>query len=87
MSAQVDADFREFMHGRWPAMVRLAYALTGGQGHAEDVAQAAFARACASWPKVRRTENPEGYEPGGTVVSRSGRAACAVRWDSVSILK
>jgi RNA polymerase sigma-70 factor (sigma-E family) len=61
MSAQLDAEFRDFMHGRWPAMVRLAYALTGDQGHAEDVAQAAFARAYASWPKVRRTENPEGY--------------------------
>src|SRR5581483_11982094 len=54
MSAQLDAEFREFMHGRWPAMVRLAYALTGDQGHAEDVAQTAFARAYASWPKVRR---------------------------------
>lgn len=61
MSAQLDTEFREFMHSRWPAMVRLAYALTGDQGHAEDVAQAAFARAYASWPKVRRTENPEGY--------------------------
>jgi DNA-directed RNA polymerase specialized sigma24 family protein len=35
-------------------MVRLAYALTGDQGYAEDVAQAAFARAYASWPKVSR---------------------------------
>jgi RNA polymerase sigma-70 factor (sigma-E family) len=61
MSAQLDSEFREFMHSRWPAMVRLAYVLTGDQGHAEDVAQAAFARAYASWPKVRRTENPEGY--------------------------
>ncbi len=61
MSAQLDTEFREFMHSRWPAMVRLAYVLTGDLGHAEDVAQAAFARAYASWPKVRRTENPEGY--------------------------
>jgi len=61
VSEALDAEFREFMHGRWPAMVRLAYALTGDQGHAEDVAQAAFARAYASWPKVRRTENPEAY--------------------------
>ena len=59
MSEALDAEFREFMHGRWPAMVRLAYALTGDQGHAEDVAQAAFARAYAAWPKVRRTGNPE----------------------------
>src|SRR5437773_925806 len=61
MSAQLDEEFRDFMHGRWPAMVRLAYALTGDQGHAEDVAPAAFARAYASWPKVRRTGNPEAY--------------------------
>ena len=38
-------EFREYMHGRWPSMVRLAYGLTGDQGHAEDVAAAAFARA------------------------------------------
>jgi DNA-directed RNA polymerase specialized sigma24 family protein len=56
-----DEEFRDFMHARWPAMVRLAYALTGDQGHAEDVAQAAFARAYASWPRVRGTGDPEGY--------------------------
>ena len=61
MSAQPDAEFGDFMQARWPAMVRLAYALTGDQGHAEDVAQTAFARAYASWPKVRRTGNPEAY--------------------------
>jgi RNA polymerase sigma-70 factor (sigma-E family) len=61
MRAQLDEEFRDFMHGRWPAMVRLAYALTGDQGHAEDVAQTAFARTYASWPKVRRTGNPEAY--------------------------
>jgi RNA polymerase sigma-70 factor (sigma-E family) len=61
MRAQLDEEFRDFMHGRWPAMVRLAYALTADQGHAEDVAQTAFARAYASWPKVRRTGNPDAY--------------------------
>src|SRR6266700_3445335 len=59
MNAQLDGEFRDFMHARWPAMVRLAYVLTGDQGHAEDVAQTAFARAYASWPNVRRTGNPE----------------------------
>ena len=38
MSAKLDGEFRDFMHARWPAMVRLAYGLTGDQGHAEDVA-------------------------------------------------
>ncbi len=45
MDERPGEEFREFMHGRWPSMVRLAYGLTGDQGHAEDVVQAAFARA------------------------------------------
>jgi RNA polymerase sigma-70 factor (sigma-E family) len=61
MNAQLDGEFREFMHARWPVMVRLAYGLTGDQGHAEDVAQAAFARAYASWPRVSRSGNPDAY--------------------------
>jgi RNA polymerase sigma-70 factor (sigma-E family) len=42
-------------------MVRLAYGLTGDLGHAEDVAQAAFARAYASWARVTRTGDPDAY--------------------------
>jgi RNA polymerase sigma-70 factor (sigma-E family) len=42
-------------------MVRLAYGLTGDQGHAEDLAQMAFARAYASWPRVIRAGNPDAY--------------------------
>jgi RNA polymerase sigma-70 factor (sigma-E family) len=61
VSAQSDEEFRDFMRGRWPAMVRLAYGLTGDQGHAEDVAQAAFARAYASWSRVARTGDPDAY--------------------------
>jgi RNA polymerase sigma-70 factor (sigma-E family) len=61
VNARLDGEFREFMHARWPTMVRLAYGLTGDQGHAEDVAQAAFARAYASWPRVRRSGDPNAY--------------------------
>ena len=61
MSAEWDEEFREFMRGRWPAMVRLAYGLTGDLGHAEDVAQGAFARAYASWARVARTGDPDAY--------------------------
>ena len=61
MSADSDEQFREFMRGRWPAMVRLAYGLTGDLGHAEDVAQAAFARAYASWARVAGTGDPDAY--------------------------
>ncbi|HVT70064.1 MAG TPA: SigE family RNA polymerase sigma factor [Trebonia sp.] len=61
MGAAPDEEFDSFMRGRWPAMVRLAYALTGDLGHAEDVAQAAFARAYASWGRVRRAGDPDAY--------------------------
>jgi RNA polymerase sigma-70 factor (sigma-E family) len=61
VSAESDEEFRDFMRGRWPAMVRLAYGLTGDLGHAEDVAQAAFARAYASWSRVARTGDPDAY--------------------------
>jgi RNA polymerase sigma-70 factor (sigma-E family) len=61
VSAESDEQFREFMRGRWPAMVRLAYGLTGDLGHAEDVAQAAFARAYASWARVAGTGDPDAY--------------------------
>src|SRR3984957_2159784 len=61
VSTGSDEEFDAFMRGRWPAMVRLAYALTGDAGHAEDLAQAAFARAYASWGRVRRAGNPDAY--------------------------
>src|SRR5580692_4567232 len=61
MSTGPDEVFGDFMRGRWPAMVRLAYALTGDTGHAEDLAQAAFARAYASWGRVRRAGDPDAY--------------------------
>jgi RNA polymerase sigma-70 factor (sigma-E family) len=56
-----DEEFRDFMRGRWSAMVRLAYTLTGDQGHAEDITQAAFASAYASWRRVRQAGDPDAY--------------------------
>jgi RNA polymerase sigma-70 factor (sigma-E family) len=56
-----DEEFDTFMRGRWPTMVRLAYGLTGDAGHAEDLAQAAFARAYASWGRVQRAGDPDAY--------------------------
>ena len=61
MSAESDEEFREFIRGRWAATVRLAYGLTGDTGHAEDVAQDAFARAYASWGRVSRAGDPQAY--------------------------
>ncbi len=44
MNAAGDAEFSDFMHGRWAQLVRLGYGLAGDLQTAEDLAQAAFAR-------------------------------------------
>ncbi|GAA1975099.1 SigE family RNA polymerase sigma factor [Catenulispora subtropica] len=56
-----DAEFRDFMLGRWPALVRFAYGLTGDRGHAEDLAQTALAKAYAGWGRVRAADDPDAY--------------------------
>jgi RNA polymerase sigma-70 factor (sigma-E family) len=56
-----DTEFSEYMHGRWTQLVRLGYGLTGDRQLAEDLAQTALARAYASWPRVRRSGNPDAY--------------------------
>jgi RNA polymerase sigma-70 factor (sigma-E family) len=56
-----DAEFSEYMHGRWTQLVRLGYGLTGDRQLAEDLAQTTLARAYASWPRVRRSGNPDAY--------------------------
>jgi RNA polymerase sigma-70 factor (sigma-E family) len=61
MNAAADAEFTDFMHGRWSQLVRLGYGLTGDRQLAEDLAQTAFAKAYASWGRVRRADNPDAY--------------------------
>jgi RNA polymerase sigma-70 factor (sigma-E family) len=56
-----EAEFSEFMQGRWPQLVRLGYLLTGDRGLAEDLAQTALARAFASWPRIRRAGDPDAF--------------------------
>jgi len=61
MDGTADAEFSDFMHGRWSGLVRLGFGLTGDLQLAEDLAQTAFARAYASWRRVRKADNPDAY--------------------------
>ncbi|GAA5047308.1 RNA polymerase sigma-70 factor (sigma-E family) [Thermocatellispora tengchongensis] len=59
MDAAAERRFREFVSARSPALMRLAYLLTGGDQHAaEDLLQAALTQTVAKW---RTVESPEAY--------------------------
>ncbi|MCD6638904.1 MAG: SigE family RNA polymerase sigma factor [Nocardioides sp.] len=56
-----DDEFSDYMAARQPAMLRLAYALTGESASAEDLVQVAFAKLYLSWDRVREREALDGY--------------------------
>ncbi|MFF5208595.1 SigE family RNA polymerase sigma factor [Streptosporangium sp. NPDC000396] len=59
MDAAEERRFREFVSARSPALMRLAYLLTGGDQHAaEDLLQAALAKTVMKW---RSVDAPEAY--------------------------
>ncbi|WP_027344697.1 SigE family RNA polymerase sigma factor [Hamadaea tsunoensis] len=52
--------FAEFAAARTPALIRVAYLLTGDQHSAEDLVQSALAKTYARWSRLRHAD-PEGY--------------------------
>jgi RNA polymerase sigma-70 factor (sigma-E family) len=56
-----ETEFAEFFAATWPRLFRAALAMTGDVGHAEDALQSAYAKAYASWNRVRGADHPEAY--------------------------
>jgi RNA polymerase sigma-70 factor (sigma-E family) len=54
-------DFREFVVARTPALLGMAYALTGDRGLAEDLLQTALLKTYNHWRTVRTSEHPDAY--------------------------
>ena len=54
-------DFDSWVAVRGPALLRLAYALTGNAADAEDVVQEALARALPRWERISRVEDVDAY--------------------------
>ena len=60
MDAEARARLEEFVTTRTPALIRLAYLLTGDQHAAEDLLQSALLKAARRWKHIRN-ENPDAY--------------------------
>jgi RNA polymerase sigma-70 factor (ECF subfamily) len=53
--------FDDFYRSEFPAVVGLAYALSGNRSGAEDLAQEAFLAAHRNWGRVREYDKPEAW--------------------------
>lgn len=62
-SRRVDTtpDFDEWVAVRGPALLRLAFVLTGNQADAEDVVQDALSRALPRWSRICRADDVDAY--------------------------
>ena len=54
-------EFDSWVAARGPAMLRLAYTLTGNTADAEDVVQDALSRALPRWDRISRVDNIDAY--------------------------
>ncbi|UYQ62195.1 SigE family RNA polymerase sigma factor [Streptomyces peucetius] len=61
MKSSTEADFRAFVVSRWPRMLRTAHLLTGHHHDAEDLVQAALAKAYVKWERIQGADDPDSY--------------------------
>ena len=54
-------DFDSWVTARGPALMRLAFALTGNRADAEDLVQEALSRALPKWNRIGRLKDPDAY--------------------------
>ena len=60
-SRTVVVDFDDWVAARGPALLRLAYVLTGSRSDAEDVVQDALSRALPRWSRISALDDPDAY--------------------------
>lgn len=58
---QQSVPFDGWVEARGPALLRLAYTLTGNTADAEDVVQEALARALPRWGRISRVDDVDAY--------------------------
>ena len=60
-SASPVPDFDAWVAARGPALMRLAFALTGSQSDAEDLVQEALSRALPKWDRIGHMNDSDAY--------------------------
>ena len=58
---RVHDDFESYVAARGPALLRLAYVLTGNAADAQDVVQDALSRALPRWDRVAAADDVDAY--------------------------
>ena len=61
MRAEQEAQFEQYVAARGPALLRLAFVLTGDAHLAEDLVQNALTDAYRHWRRVRKADHPDAY--------------------------
>ncbi len=56
-----DASFQEYVASRGQALARMAYLLSGSHADADDLVQAALAKAYARWSHISTLDSPDAY--------------------------
>ena len=61
MDDDEDRAYLTYVHGRVPALRRVAYLLSGDEHQADDLVQETITKLYARWPRISRVENVDGY--------------------------
>src|SRR3954454_6034735 len=61
MGDRTVGDFDAWVVARGPALLKLAYVLTGNKADAEDVVQDALSRALPRWSRICRADDVDAY--------------------------
>ena len=61
MEDRAREDFRTYVTGRSPALLRTAYVLTGSRTDAEDLLQTVLAKTYLAWDRIREREAVDAY--------------------------
>jgi RNA polymerase sigma-70 factor (sigma-E family) len=58
---RTDSDYLAYVHGRIPALRRVAYLLCGDSHEADDLVQETLTKLYARWARIAAVENVDGY--------------------------